>query len=302
MSKYTYGKEGRGASLSSENTPYYNSWRVVITKRTVKIVGTLLLILLLSSIVSGTLYFNRQKEINQINELRQNNNDKDEMITELTTQIEKLEGQQERIDSKQEEIKKLIGITSEEEDLPLASPGGQGGEWNIGLNAADPLTRGQDIINQWDMYEKELNNYIAQVNNDRQYFRSLPNKWPVHGEISSMYGWRVSPFGGKKQTFHNGIDIAGYGGENIVAAGDGKVIFSGWNGSYGRTIKIDHGSGFVSMYGHNSALLVKVGQEVKKGDLIARLGNSGLSTGPHLHFTIFRWDESYDPLIYLPAQ
>ena len=85
-----------------------------------------------------------------------------------------------------------------------------------------------------------------------------------------------------------------------MAAGDGKVIFAGWKAVYGKTVEIDHGYGFISRYGHNSAILVNEGDKVKKGEPIARLGNTGNSTGPHLHFTILKNNESVNPVNYLP--
>jgi murein DD-endopeptidase MepM/ murein hydrolase activator NlpD len=116
--------------------------------------------------------------------------------------------------------------------------------------------------------------------------------WPVQGRISSGFGSRWG-------TMHYGVDIAVSTGTPVRAAAAGKVTFSGWNGSYGYLVKIDHGNGVETRYAHNSALLVKVGQQVNRGSVIARSGNTGRSTGPHVHFEIRLKGKAYNPLSYL---
>lgn len=113
--------------------------------------------------------------------------------------------------------------------------------------------------------------------------------WPVPGNyrVSSDYGYRNSPIFGK-QEFHTGIDIpAGYG-TPVVASADGKVIFSGTKGGYGLSVMIDHGGGLVTLYAHNSTLIAKVGDTVKKGETVSKIGSTGWSTGNHLHFQFYK--------------
>ena len=111
--------------------------------------------------------------------------------------------------------------------------------------------------------------------------------WPVPGyyNISSEYNPRVSPISGKNE-FHTGIDIPASYGESVVAAADGVVITSGWVNGYGNTIMINHGGGLVTLYGHNSSLVVSTGQTVTKGQTVARIGSTGYSTGNHCHFEV----------------
>jgi len=108
---------------------------------------------------------------------------------------------------------------------------------------------------------------------------------PVPGEIESGFGPRVHPITGKTR-MHTGLDMHGDAGTPIRAAEDGKVIFSGIKGGYGKAIMIDHGGGMVTLYAHQSKLLVKEGQRVTAGDVIGLVGSTGLSTGPHLHFEV----------------
>ncbi|MGM0501640.1 MAG: peptidoglycan DD-metalloendopeptidase family protein [Bacillota bacterium] len=123
-------------------------------------------------------------------------------------------------------------------------------------------------------------------------------RWPVKGKISSNFGWRVHPILGERK-FHGGIDIAVPSGTIIRAVKAGKVLSSGWTKGFGRIVTIDHGNGVVTSYAHNSKLLVKSGQQVKRGQAICRSGNSGLSTGPHLDFRVLVNNKPVNPLEYL---
>ena len=124
-------------------------------------------------------------------------------------------------------------------------------------------------------------------------------RWPVSGRITSYFGYRIHPVL-RKRKYHTGLDIAAQSGTPIAAADNGVVIFSGSNGGYGKMIAIDHGKEQASLYAHCSALLVERGQTVEKGQTIARVGTTGLSTGPHLHFEIRKNGLPVDPLPYLP--
>lgn len=124
--------------------------------------------------------------------------------------------------------------------------------------------------------------------------------WPVPGysTISSPYGYRIHPVLGVKK-FHTGIDIPAPTGTPVVSVSGGKVIFSGVQGAYGNTVMVQHDNGLVSLYAHNSALCVKVGDRVEKGQLIAKIGSTGRSTGPHLHFEIRVNGSHQNPLSYI---
>lgn len=124
--------------------------------------------------------------------------------------------------------------------------------------------------------------------------------WPVpsSGRISSYFGWRIHPIFHTKK-LHTGLDIAAPAGVNVVAASSGTVIYSGWLGSYGNTVMIDHGGGMVTLYAHNSSTVVRVGQSVGTGAVIAKIGSTGNSTGPHLHFEVRKNGEYIDPLPWI---
>ncbi|KUK82278.1 MULTISPECIES: M23 family metallopeptidase [Petrotoga] len=123
--------------------------------------------------------------------------------------------------------------------------------------------------------------------------------WPVYATISSLYGYRVHPIT-KEYSFHKGIDLAAPIGTPVFSVEAGKVKFVGENGGYGLMVEIEsYNNSYV--YGHLSQINVYEGQYVEKGEIIARVGNTGLSTGPHLHFEVKKAYTNYDPLVFLPS-
>jgi len=122
--------------------------------------------------------------------------------------------------------------------------------------------------------------------------------FPSNGPITSVFGWRMHPVLGSNR-FHSGMDFGAEYGSPIRAADRGTVIFAGWYGGYGNAVIIDHGNGIITLYGHSSQLYVVEGQVVKRGQAIAAVGSTGLSTGPHLHFEVRYNGEPIDPVPYL---
>lgn len=133
--------------------------------------------------------------------------------------------------------------------------------------------------------ENSLLDLIDMLEEQRLISLATPSIMPVQGWISSKFGYRVSPFN-KRRVFHEGVDIAAPYGSFVESSAKGIVIYSGYKAGYGNLVTIDHGFGFVTRYAHNSKLLVKVGDRVEKGDKIAKVGNSGKSTGPHVHYEV----------------
>ena len=116
--------------------------------------------------------------------------------------------------------------------------------------------------------------------------------WPAHGILTSSFGWRWG-------RMHEGIDIAVGNGTPVVSSASGTVIVAGWMGGYGNLVVVDHGNGVSTAYGHNTGVTVGVGQSVAQGQLIAYSGNTGHSTGPHIHFEVRINGAPVDPLGYL---
>ena len=125
-----------------------------------------------------------------------------------------------------------------------------------------------------------------------------PSIWPASGWISSPFGIRRDPFTGRRR-FHEGIDITNRVGAPVIAPADGVVVFAGRNGGYGKVIYISHGFGITTRYGHLSRILVKVGQHVQRGDVIGKIGNTGRSTGPHLHYEVRINNKPVNPINFI---
>lgn len=123
--------------------------------------------------------------------------------------------------------------------------------------------------------------------------------WPTSGPITSPFGWRTHPIFGT-QRFHSGIDIGADYGDEVVATDGGVVIYADWMGGYGKAVIVDHGGGISTLYAHNSELVVSEGQKVYKGQIISRVGSTGYSTGPHLHYEVRQGGSPVNPLNYLP--
>jgi murein DD-endopeptidase MepM/ murein hydrolase activator NlpD len=123
--------------------------------------------------------------------------------------------------------------------------------------------------------------------------------WPVEGGLTSPFGEREHVMGGGGAKFHAGLDISVPSGTPVQAAQAGIVVFSGYNGAYGKVVKLDHAHGFSTLYAHNSRLLVHVGQRINAGEIIGLSGSTGRSTGPHLHFEVHKDGWPVDPLPYL---
>ncbi|MCP3659177.1 MAG: peptidoglycan DD-metalloendopeptidase family protein [Bacteroidetes bacterium] len=153
----------------------------------------------------------------------------------------------------------------------------------------------QEILTQLES-AKEINSYIKKQKNIE---KSKPSIWPTSGGyISSVFGYRVHPVSGRTE-LHKGIDIANRRGTPIIATADGVVKYANWLGGYGKLILIKHGYGYSTLYGHLSKILVKHGQKVKKGDRIGLMGNTGISTGSHLHYEIRYYNKSKNPLNFV---
>jgi murein DD-endopeptidase MepM/ murein hydrolase activator NlpD len=139
------------------------------------------------------------------------------------------------------------------------------------------------------------------VDTKRRMFRATPRGWPAQGPISSAYGNRNNPFNrdGDDEEFHPGIDISGLSGTPVRATADGKVLLAGWHSGYGNLVVLQHEFGFTTRYGHNSKILVKYGQTVKRGQVVALMGQTGRASGPHCHYEVWRFEARQNPIGYV---
>ena len=224
-------------------------------------------------------------------------------------ELGELQARMMRLDAQSERLAKIAG---EKDKSPNKKP-------NQKTDNLLPANRGGPLVNAHPMTEPDLQAAILELTNavdarddslstieakilQQSVLKDmLPNSNPVNATYnSSSYGWRIDPFNGNK-AFHEGLDFTANTGTPIRAAADGIVALAEVSGGYGNMVKIEHGSGLETRYGHASKLLVKAGERVVKGQIIAEVGSTGRSTGPHLHYEIRLNGEALDPRKYLPS-
>jgi murein DD-endopeptidase MepM/ murein hydrolase activator NlpD len=164
-----------------------------------------------------------------------------------------------------------------------------------GISASDELNRLTDTIMQEGENLRALDRLMARAG---KALAALPSRWPVRGSVNSEYGNRKSPWTDETE-FHAGIDIGANRGTAVQAPAAGTVVFAGTAPEYGTTVIVDHGQDIKSRYGHLSQISVKTGQKVERGTLLAYTGNTGRSSGPHLHYEILVKGRAVNPRAYL---
>ena len=272
-----------------------------LTRRRLGIVLTCSLILLM--ITAGIFfdYFNLKitfdkKEIektisNQSNEILSQR----KQIQEFANEINVLKSNLVRLNKFEKKIRIIANINNPSEKDNLF---GVGGSIPEDLDPKLPLTEKHNSLMR-EMHEQARELSLASVSQEkvfeslindlkrkRNLLSSTPSIWPAKGWLSSGFGYRISPFTGLRE-FHKGFDISSRKGTKVIATADGVVTFAGRNGLYGNMIKIDHGHGMMTRYGHLEKMLKKRGDAVKRGDVIGLMGNTGRSTGPHVHYEVF---------------
>ncbi len=146
--------------------------------------------------------------------------------------------------------------------------------------------------------EGELRHLSAHLEERQTLLNFTPSVWPVRGWISSRFGYRISPFTGRRE-LHKGLDIVNRSGTPVVVTADGQVVFAGYKGGYGKMVTVDHGLGKVTKYGHLSKITARSGDSVVRGQELGLLGNTGRSTGPHLHYEVVVNGKAVNPVEYL---
>lgn len=220
------------------------------------------------------------------------------VLQKLTEENQKKLAEISKLEDQLREVMQKNGMTPPPK-ANISKYGGQGGDSEVPINKMDIMYLQKENINKEatvkvDTMRKMLNNLEYEIERKE----AAPTFYPTsYGIITSGFGGRSNPFNYSRRENHPGIDIAGDYGNPIYAGASGYVMQAEWYYGYGKYIKIDHGYGYQTCYGHMSELLVHAGQRVKKGQLIGRMGSTGYSTGPHLHYEVFRNGERVNPAI-----
>ncbi|MEY4481310.1 MAG: Murein DD-endopeptidase MepM [Pseudomonadota bacterium] len=168
-------------------------------------------------------------------------------------------------------------------------------------NDADLISALDESLQDVSSFKKSVEEINALWAKQLAWLNTLPTGTPVKGgyNLSSGYGLRIDPFT-QAMAKHEGLDFAAPVGTPIIASANGVISRAGWDSQYGNVVEVNHAEGFKTRYAHASQLLVRTGQTVKKGDVIAKVGNTGRSSGPHLHYEVIRAGAHINPANMMP--
>ncbi|MBB5212156.1 M23 family metallopeptidase [Microbulbifer hydrolyticus] len=228
-----------------------------------------------------------------------------EQLTALTVKLAEMQARLTRLDALGERLTTIAKL--DEGEFQFGSVPAVGGPEDPGVSGASELPYQppeflevigdlSDQIEDRQMQLSTLDSLMARRQlQDEQFIAGRPI---TRGWMSSRYGYRTDPFSGRR-SWHKGVDFAGKNGSDVVSVAAGVVTWAEDRYGYGQLVEINHGNGYKTRYGHNSELKVKLGDVVKKGQIIALMGSSGRSTGPHVHFEVYKNNRPVDPATYI---
>ncbi len=229
--------------------------------------------------------------------------------TELGQDYDQINSELEEVRELESKVRVFLGLETEESSEGLSNQGGEAPSDALPPDQSDAeIIQGQ--LDGLDMPEASpimssadsLAEVLFYLEDKQAQMLHVPTILPVKGEglwLSCYFGWRKNPITGIGKEFHNGLDIAGQWRSEIIAPADGTVVRSGKDRYLGNYVKLRHSSGIKTSYGHLESSAVKVGQKVKRGDLIGYMGNTGRTTGTHLHYAVVKDDRFVDPIQYI---
>ncbi|MGI8996607.1 MAG: peptidoglycan DD-metalloendopeptidase family protein [Pyrinomonadaceae bacterium] len=261
--------------------------RICIHKRWLKIsAGAICLVLCVAlyGLYGAYRAIARQHLEQENNRLRAENEKQRRMLNSLKFRVDAIEDTSRRIATE---------ITGETEGQNRSAARGAGGPL---------LLMDEDSINNVETRAAQLEQELRAYEQALRERARVPSIWPVAGELTDRFGGRRDPFGSGGSEFHAGQDIAALSGTPVFAAGDGTVSFAGYQNGYGQVVIVDHGNGLATRYGHLSKIEAAAGQQLKRGAALGRVGSTGRSTGPHLHYEVRINDQPVNPRTYLPDE
>lgn len=299
--------------------------KFVVSSSWLKMVSFIGAILLLAFVAGFVDYFGLMMQAMENKKLRAENAQLNKQLQMIETKVSSLENSLERVKIFTTKLKLITNTDAEDRIMKLTmgvkpSAGQQMDEYEPmdQRSSTEALTEQDQVFTDSKPVSEQKNEVVAQPA-DRDYvslviridkavketqlkeqsvielweslserqslLNATPNIRPAKGWITSRFGYRMNPFTGKA-TMHAGLDFAAAPGSPVYAPADGVVIFASYDESYGKLVSLDHGYGVTTRFGHNSQIYVHVGQRVNKWDVIAAVGNTGRSTGPHLHYEV----------------
>lgn len=227
----------------------------------------------------------------------------EDSLNALALRLGQLQAHVIRLDALGERLTTMAKLDKAEFNFNRPPPQGgpESDDRSSAMKVPDFVAALNELSTELDDRGRKLSVLESLIMNRKLEAEVMPSGRPVaHGWLSSYFGMRTDPFTGRLE-FHPGLDFAGKMGQKVIAVAAGVVTYAGPRFGYGNMIQIDHGNGYATRYGHNSKLLVRVGQTVKKGQVIALMGSTGRSTGPHVHFEVRINGHAVNPLKYVKA-
>jgi murein DD-endopeptidase MepM/ murein hydrolase activator NlpD len=226
-----------------------------------------------------------------------------ENLNALALRLGQMQAHVIRLDALGQRLTRMANL--EDGEFDFENPPGQGGpitaEVVERLEIADFIAQLGELSQTLDDRGQQLGVLETMLINRNMQAEVFPTGRPAKGGwISSYFGIRNDPFTGRPSR-HNGIDLAGKEGAEVIAVASGVVTWAGERYGYGNLVEVTHGNGYVTRYGHNKDILVQIGAPVRKGQTVATMGSTGRSTGPHIHFEVLRNGVHVDPLTYIQA-
>ncbi|SCZ50392.1 M23 family metallopeptidase [Thiohalomonas denitrificans] len=225
----------------------------------------------------------------------------EENLNALTLRLGQMQAHVIRLDALGQRLTRIGGLDNGEFDFSsLPAQGGPEGDFEqTALSVPDFMSQLDELSQQLESRDRQLTVLETLLMNRNLQAEVHPRGKPIQGGwLSSRFGWRNDPFTGKKD-YHKGVDFAGKEGSDVMAVGSGVVTWAGDRYGYGNLVEVTHGNGYVTRYGHCKEITVNVGDTVKKGQLIATMGSTGRSTGPHVHFEVILDSKTVNPSKYL---
>ena len=229
----------------------------------------------------------------------------------LSVKVDELSADLERIQTFDSRLRVLLNIDKETgSGIQNIEAAGEEGASRATLARPEVLMQHRDLFSRKAhalVSELSTNVFLEEISQqslllflreNKETLLAMPSIWPATGRVTSGFGYRSSPFTGRTK-LHAGLDVANKVGTPVWATARGIVTFANSDGAYGKSIIIDHGNNIVTKFAHLSAILVKEGQQVQRGEIIGKMGNSGRSTGPHLHYEVLLSGTPVNPMRYI---
>ena len=244
--------------------------------------ASVLLVLGVSGLVVD--YVATNLDHNELERLQVENLAQREELHRLVVQLEDLRQELVVVAQNDAKVRVMAKLTAPKSDS-MAGIGGPSSEDDVSREYSAIQQRIDEVRRQIDLRRESQEEIQGILNDQRSLLAAKPSGWPTKGWLTSSFGMRRDPFNGKRK-MHEGLDIAARTGTPVYATADGIVSSIRTEPGYGKVVTVDHGYGYRTVYGHNSKYHVKVGQRVRRGDLISSVGNTGRSTGSHVHYEV----------------